>query len=123
MQVLYDVPALGAGRDALRQMELMHRRREERALLAADSEAAALVRERKTERQRGERKQQAEIRGVLNDIISRLERRADRQVSRHRLTLLLPSSRAAAANRPSDRRFAVMYSCTTVAGGIEAGSG
>ena len=68
-------------------MELMHRRREERALFAVDSEAAAVVRERKTVRQREERKQTAELRYVLQDIISRLERRADRQ---DRLTLLLP---------------------------------
>ena len=70
-------------------MELMHRRREERALLAVDSEAAAVVRERKTVRQREERKQKAELRYVLQDIISR----ADRQ---DRLTLLLPLAPATA---------------------------
>ena len=33
VQVQYDVPAIETDREALRQMELMHRRREERALL------------------------------------------------------------------------------------------
>ena len=93
VQVQYDVPAIGTDREALRQMELMHRRREERALLAVDSEAAAVVRERKTVRQREERKQTAELRHVFQDIISRLERRADRQ---DRLTLLLPLAPATA---------------------------
>ena len=72
VHVQYDMPALGTDRDAQRQMELMHRRREERAPLAVDSEAAAVVRERKTAQQRVDRKRQAEIREVLNYIISRL---------------------------------------------------